>query len=221
MNDLVYGREIEIEPGAKYLFDKGYCDYNWWYRIDQAQAFFVTRLKHNAAIRVLKANHIAEKDESIIVSDDVIQFKNKHPGGRRINHYMKPLRRIVVHREDHNQPIVVVTNQMEMPADEIADLYKRRWAIELWFKWIKQNLKIKQFLGRSENAVRIQLLIARITYLLTYQYRQLSGSTQSHYLWVAELKSTLFQRSKLEYDWLKRRRKYQLNFAKHQAELLL
>ncbi|MCP4408381.1 MAG: IS4 family transposase [Gammaproteobacteria bacterium] len=221
VNDLEYGREIEIEPGAKYVFDKGYCDYNWWYRIDQAGAFFVTRLKCNAAVQELKSNPIEEKDTSIILSDEDIQFKNKHPGGGRVNHYMKPLRRIVVHREDHDKSIVLVTNQMNTPAREIAEAYKRRWAIELWFKWIKQNLKIKQFLGRSENAVKIQLLIALITYLLAYIYRQLSGSIQSLYLWMAELKSTLFQRSKFEYEVLKRRRRNKANFKKHQAELLL
>lgn len=221
VNDLEYGREVEIEADAKYVFDKGYCDYNWWYRIDQAGAWFVTRLKRNAAVRVLQSNLIEGKDQAIILSDEVIQFKNKHPGGGRVNHYMKPLRRIVVHREDHVQPIVLVTNQMQTPAHEVADDYKRRWAIELWFKWIKQNLKIKQFLGRSENAVKIQLLIALITYLLAYRYRQLCGSAQSLYLWIAELKSTLFQRSILEYATLKRRRRSKATFEKQQGQLLL
>jgi putative transposase len=221
VNDIEYGRDIEIEPNAKYVFDKGYCDYNWWYRIDQVGAFFVTRLKRNAAVKVLEANSISGEIDSIILADEIIQFKNKRPGGGRINYYMKPLRRIVVHREDHERPIVLVTNQMDSPAEEIAELYKRRWAIELWFKWLKQNLKIKRFLGRSENAVKIQLLIALITYLLAYIYRQLSGSTRSLYLWIAELKSTLFQRSKLEYEALKRRRRNKANFRKHQTELLI
>jgi putative transposase len=104
---------------------------------------------------------------------------------------------------------------------EVADLYKRRWAIELWFKWIKQNLKIKSFLGRSENAVKIQILTALITYLLAYIYRQLSGSQKSLYLWFAELKSTLFQRPEIEYHRLKRGRQYKGSFSLNQAELLL
>ncbi len=110
---------------------------------------------------------------------------------------------------------------MNTPALEIAEDYKRRWAIEIWFKWIKQNLKIKRFLGRSENAVKIQLLIALTTYLLAYLYRQLSGSTQNLYLWMAELKSTLFQRSKLDYEMLKRRRQNKANFNNYQTELIL
>ncbi len=96
-NDIEYGRNVEIEKGAKYVFDKGYCDYNWWHQIDQEGAFFVTRLKRNASIRVLKSR----STEGDILSDEVIEFKNKWPGGGRKNNYVKPLRRIVVHREDH------------------------------------------------------------------------------------------------------------------------
>ena len=221
VNDLEYGREVELEAGAKYVFDKGYCDYNWWYRIDQAGAHFVTRLKRNAAVEVSQSQPISDEDDALILSDEIIYFKNKRPGGGRINLYQKPLRRITVQRDDQGQPIVLVTNQLQAPARDVADDYKRRWAIELWFKWIKQNLKIKQFLGRSENAVRIQLLIALITYLLAYQYRQFSGSSQCLYLWIAELKSTLFQRPREEYESLKRRRRIKEDFHKHQGALPL
>ena len=217
VNDLTYGQGVPIEAGAKYVFDKGYCDYNWWHRIDQSGAYFVTRLKRNAAVRVLETQPVTAAN---VISDEVIQFKNKRPGGGRVNHYEQPLRRITVTRDDPGKTIILVTNQMDASAENIAQDYKRRWAIELWFKWIKQNLKIKRFLGRSENAVKIQLLVALITYLLTYHYRQLSGSSQSLYLWIAELKSTLFQRSKLEYDRLRRRRKHKTQFHKHQVELL-
>jgi len=217
VNDLTYGQGIEIESGAKYVFDKGYCDYNWWHQIDQSGAYFVTRLKRNAAVRVLETRSVVADN---IRSDEIIQFKNKRPGGGRINHYEQPLRRIIVERDDPTKPIVLVTNQMDASAEAVAQDYKRRWAIELWFKWIKQNLKIKRFLGRSENAVKIQLLVALITYLLAYHYRQLSGSVQALYLWIAELKSTLFQRSKLEYDVLRRRRKHKALFHRYQVELL-
>jgi len=92
VNDVEYGRDISIEADANYVFDKGYCDYNWWHKIDQAGAYFVTRLKINAAVKVLQVNPIVPEDRGIILSDEVIQFKNKRPGGKRINHYMKPLR---------------------------------------------------------------------------------------------------------------------------------
>ncbi len=115
-NDIEYGRNVEIEKGAKYVFDKGYCDYNWWHQIDQEGAFFVTRLKRNASIRVLKSR----STEGDILSDEVIEFKNKWPGGGRKNNYVKPLRRIVVHREDHVDPLVLVTNLMGVPVEEVA-----------------------------------------------------------------------------------------------------
>ncbi|MCZ7171541.1 transposase, partial [Salmonella enterica] len=84
----------------------------------------------------------------------------------RRNRYTAPLRRIPVHRPDHAAPLVLVTNDLERPAAEIAACYRARWQIELFFKWIKQNLRISRFFGRSENAVRIQILCALIAYLL-------------------------------------------------------
>ena len=221
VNDVIYGREIDIEEQAKYVFDKGYCDYNWWYEIDQAGAFFVTRLKRNAAITFIESKLIDPNNAGIILSDDVIEFKHKHPGGGRTNKYVKPLRRLVVYRSADEEPLVLVTNQMTAPAQEVAAQYKRRWAIELWFKWIKQNLKIKSFLGRSENAVKIQLYVALITYLLAYLYRQLSGSTQDLYLWMTELKTTLFQRPKLDYEVFRRKRKHKASFQKNQIVFAL
>ena len=185
VSDLSFGRDTKLEAGANYLFDKGYCDYNWWYQIDQAGAYFVTRLKKNAKIGVIESKPIKPSDEGTILADEIIEFTNRHPGAGRKNHYTKPLRRVVVHREDHDTDLVLVSNRLDCSAHEIADLYQKRWAIELWFKWIKQNLKIKKFLGWSQNAVKVQILIALITYLLAYLYRQLSGSTQSLYLLVS------------------------------------
>ena len=216
VNDIEKGREVHLESGAKYVFDKGYCDYGWWWKIDRVGAYFVTRLKRNAAIEVI-ASHPCSGH---IMSDDIIRLSNKRPGGKK-NPYTKPLRRILVHREDHEEPLVVLSNLMDAPAQAVADLYKRRWAIELWFKWIKQNLKIKRFLGRSENAVRIQILVALITYLLADTYRRLGGSTQDFYLWMAELKCTLFQRPELNYLVEKRRRRRTSDLSIHQPALAL
>ncbi len=216
VNDIEQGREMTLEAGAKYVFDKGYCDYGWWWKIDQAGAYFVTRLKRNAAIEVVKSHPCSGN----IMSDDIIRLSNKRPGGKK-NPYTQPLRRIVVQREGHEEPLVVVSNLMDAPAQEVADLYKRRWAIELWFKWIKQNLKIKKFLGHSENAVRIQILVALITYLLADICRRLSRSSQDFYLWMAELKCTLFQRPELNYLVEKRRRRRTSDLSIHQPALAL
>lgn len=216
VNDIEAGRDLVLEKGAKYVFDKGYCDYGWWWEIERSGAYFVTRLKRNAAIQVIESHSVSDE----ILSDDTIRLSNRRPGGKR-NAYIKPLRRVVVHRADHDEPLVLVTNLMEVPAEEIASLYKRRWAIELWFKWIKQNLKIKKFLGRSENAVKIQILVALITYLLAARYRHLSGSTQDFYLWMAELKATLFQRPELDHLVRKRRRRLSQKQTFHQPALAL
>ena len=204
-NDVLYGREIRGERGATYVFDKGYCDYNWWHRLDQSNSYFVTRFKKNAGVQVMMDRPIP-RAHMCIVSDQVVRFKTRRAGGKRINaYYGKSLRRIVVDRPDKDTPMTIATNDMDRPAIEIAQLYKQRWDIELWFKWIKQRLRIKQFLGRSENAVKIQIYTALICYLLLYRYRKMSGTPQPFYLWVAELKATLFQRTTKNYMDRKRR----------------
>ena len=204
VNDITEGRRIALERGAKYVFDKGYCDYGWWWKINESSAYFVTRLKNNAAVRVVESRAVSEP----IVADEVVELSSARPGGKA-NPYTGRLRRIVVRRPDKDRDLVLISNLSNASAEEIAALYKRRWAIELFFKWIKQNLKIRQLLGRSENAVRTQLVVALITYLLAEQHRRLSGSTQAFYLWLAELKATLFRRTELEELVEKRRRRHQ------------
>ncbi len=219
VNDVEFGRDISADPHATYVFDKGYCDYNWWHQLDQAGSYFVTRFKRNAALRLIEQRAIESQDAEIILADELVCFKNKRPGGARINPYTQPLRRIVVQREDHQQPLIIATNDLTSRAGEIAQVYKQRWGIELWFKWLKQRLKIKQFFGRSDNAVRIQILIALITYLLLYQYHQRSQTTQGIYLWLAALRATLFQRPESEYIRYKKRQR-QTQFNLQQQHLL-
>ena len=198
VNDIEDARHLAIEAGATYVFDKGYCDYNWWHAIDQQDATFITRFKKNASLVRVNDRPVPAEQGDIIHEDSEVRFKNKHPGGGRINHYQTTLRRIVVHRPDKDEPLILATNDLGRSAGEIAGLYKKRWGIELFFKWIKQNLKIKRFLGRSDNAVRIQLLTALIAYLLIGLYRRQQGITTSMHLLVAELSVTLFQRPQIE-----------------------
>ena len=198
VNDIEDAQHLAIEASATYVFDKGYCDYNWWHAIDQQAAIFITRFKRNASLIKVNDRPVPAEQGDIILEDSEVRFKNKHPGGGRINHYQATLRRIVVHRPDKDEPLILATNDLERPAGEIAALYKKRWGIELFFKWIKQNLKIKRFLGRSDNAVRIQLLTALIAYLLIDMYRRRQGITTSLHLLVAELSVTLFQRPQIE-----------------------
>lgn len=161
-NDSSMGQKWLIIPDTIYVFDKGYCDFNWWWSIHQKKAFFVTRLKKNTAIK-MEENKGSEGET--ILEDGTFTFKNKNPRAGKKNLYREKLRRICVYREG-KAPLILVTNLFDIPAETIAELYKARWEIELFFKWIKQNLKLKKFLGKSENAVKIQLITAIIAYLL-------------------------------------------------------
>lgn len=169
VNDLVEGRKLALRPGAVYVFDKGYCDYGWWHSISKAGAVFVTRLKANARLKTIKQRRIAKADVGHVLSDELVQFHYESNRGGHRNPYDKPLRRIQVLR-DNGQTLLLISNDLKSPAREIAQTYKQRWDIELLFKWIKQHLNVKSFIGCSENAVRIQLLVALIAYLLIVLY---------------------------------------------------
>ena len=158
-NDVEIGKKTVIEKGCTYVFDKGYMNYSWWEDISEQGAYFVTRLKRNSAV-------IEESDIQIhneIISSQLIRLKPSHHGKNRS--CTKLLRRVFVQR-DGKSPLVLVTNDLNRSSEEIAALYKQRWQIELFFKWIKQNLKIKKFLGKSENAVKTQICIAIIAFVL-------------------------------------------------------
>ena len=193
VNDVVQANRVPLQPGALYVFDKGYCDYNWWNRIDAAGALFVTRFKGNAALLVEEKCSIPAPLWGTVVEDEIVRFKRKYPSGKRINQYDKPLRRIVIERPDKSTPLVLATNDLESSPAEIAQRYKERWEIELFFKWIKQHLKIKQFFGRSPNAVHNQIVTALISYLLVALYKLAHGLL--HTLWgcLSLISSTLFQ----------------------------
>ena len=165
-NDVEVGKKTVIEKGCTYVFDKGYMNYSWWNDISEQGAYFVTRLKRNSAI-------IEETDIQIhneIISSQLIRLKPSHHGKNRS--CTKLLRRVFVQREGKT-PLVLVTNDLNRSSEEIADLYKSRWQIELFFKWIKQNLKIKKFLGTSENAVKTQICIALISFVLLHLRNEL------------------------------------------------
>lgn len=200
VSDITAGREFAIDPGITYVFDKGYCDYSWWAKIDECGAFFVTRQKKNAAFTVRETR---SPTDAQIVSDQIITLpRNK----KQAPAYPHPLRRIVVTREG-KQPLVLVSNQLTACAREIAEQYRQRWQIELLFKWFKQHLKLKVFLGRSENAVKLQILCALIAFLLFKHYRDSSPALQEETPWIclASLSANLFQRPLTEYARHKRR----------------
>jgi IS4 transposase len=219
VNDVEMAGAVPLQEGALYVFDKGYCDYNWWHRIDLAGAQFVTRFKRNAGLRVEQERAIAADAAGIVLQDRIVRFKYKHQGGQRINYYDKPLRCITIARADKPTPLVLATNDLTSDALDIAQRYKERWDIELFFKWIKQHLKIKKFFGRTENAVRIQLLTAMISYLLVALYRQAHGLKQSLWECLCLIRATLFQRPEIDDSLYRKRRRHAEHMARIQPSL--
>jgi hypothetical protein len=162
VNDTVIAKTMPIEGGATYVFDKGFYSFAFWAKIDAAGSRFVTRLKSHSPIRVISQQH-AEQHKGI--RRDVTGLLNERLKGTRRHPLPKPLRVIDV-TISGGRTITLISNDLTSPATEIAELYKRRWQIELFFKWIKQNLKLGHFLGHSRNAAIIQIMSALIVYML-------------------------------------------------------
>jgi IS4 transposase len=162
VNDITAAKAMPIEPGVTYVYDLGYYDYGWWAALDDAGCRFVTRLKKNTPLTVVHENRVPQHGH--ILSDRIGHLPQRLARSRR-NPLQVPVREVCVALES-GKVLRIVTNDLDAPADEIADLYKQRWQIELFFRWVKQTLRITHFLGASENAVRIQIAVALIAFLL-------------------------------------------------------
>ncbi len=162
VNDVTFRSEVPIEPGATYVFDKAYCHYGWWTAIDAAGACFVTRRKTNAQFRTIRRRTLADAkgDGFTILKDCDVERSSK--GHLKLDIDMRLIRL----KRHNGQTIDLLTNDTDRTAKQIAELYKGRWQIELLFRWIKQHLNIRRFLGSSENAVRLQVLAAMIAFVL-------------------------------------------------------
>jgi len=152
--------ELIYETGGYYIMDRGYIDFERLYNIDQHDAYFVIRAKNNLQFIRISSQKIDKKTG--VMCDQQITLKGFYSS----QSYEKVLRRVKFYDAEQNRTFVFLSNNLELPAIEIAMLYKYRWKIELFFKWIKQHLKIKSFWGTSENAVKTQIYIAIITYAL-------------------------------------------------------
>jgi IS4 transposase len=162
VNDITAAQTMPIEPGATYVYDLGFYDYRWWAQIDDAAGRFVTRLKKNTPLTIIQENRVAKKGN---ILSDRIGFLPARLAASRRNPLQVAVRELRV-RIDTGKVLRIVTNDLDAPAQQIADLYKQRWEIELFFRWVKQTLRIKRFIGVSENAVRIQIAVALIAFLL-------------------------------------------------------
>lgn len=219
VNDVCAVQDWPLASGERYVFDRGYCDYGWWQHINEAGSVFVTRFKRNARLQVVATRpRPASADEAILADEEVV-LSNRNPGGGRRNPYVGRLRRIVVSRPDHDSPLVLATNDLESTPERIAADYRARWQIELFFKWIKQHLRIKRFLGESEGAVRTQLLTALIAYLLMAIAHRASGATCSLWESLMVLRASLFQREANEASHYQRCRERKRALAERQGVL--
>jgi len=171
VNDVEIGRQIELEAGATYVFDKGYYHFGWWKKINDSGAFFVTRVKTNTRLRKTKSRNVRKKtgEGFRIIDDAEVKLSSKGDSKLPIR-----LRRIKV-RRDEGGTITLITNDLKRTAVEIAALYKSRWQIELLFRWIKQHLNLRKFMGKNDNAIRLQILAAMIAYLLLRIARRLNS----------------------------------------------
>lgn len=179
---------IHFEANSFYIMDRGYIDYNRLYTIHKANAFFITRAKQKMDCRRVKS-YPADKPNGVMC-DQLVLLNNFYPA----RDYPERIRRIKFYDKENNRILIFLTNNFNLKAVEIAQLYKHRWKIELFFKWIKQHLKIKSFWGHSENAVKTQVWIAVATYVLVAIAKKKFMLKQSLYEIIQILSITIFQK---------------------------
>jgi len=193
-HDITVAQQMPIEPGATYVFDLGYYDYAWWATMADAGCRIVTRFKRNTPLTVVEERPLPKG--SAILSDRVGHLPERQSHNRH-NPFQDPVREVRV-MTDTGKILRILTNDVDASAQEIADLYKRRWAIELFFRWVKQTLKIRHFLGASENAVRIQIIVALIAFLLLRLAQAAQDTVTSPLAFARLVRANLMQRRRID-----------------------
>ena len=172
-SDMSQARLMKFPKGSVVVFDRGYNDFSWHNSLTNKGIFFVSRIRNNALYRVIKRNDHSQYPN--VTSDQIIEYS----GAKSRKEMLLPIRRIGYRDPDTKNHYVFITNNLSWSAQTIADIYKQRWQVELFFKWIKQNLKIKTFLGNTENAVKTQIFAALCTYLIVAYIKFQGRVTQS------------------------------------------
>lgn len=191
MHDVNVLDQLPIEPGSFYVMDRGYVDFGRLHRFTTGAAFFVTRSKRN--LDATRRSRRRVDKETGLRSDQTIVLAG--PKSSRL--YPLPLRRVVFYDTEHRRRLVLLTNDFALPALTIAQLYKCRWQVELFFKWIKQHLRIKAFYGTSDNAVKTQVWIAICVYVLVAIVKKEMRVQRSMYEILQVLSVTLFEKTPL------------------------
>ncbi len=186
-HDIQQARQLVLEPDSIVTFDRGYVDYRWFYQLHLQRAFFVTRLKRGARFRVIERREPPAL--SGVTSDQTIRIAGSKPDSIPI-----PLRRIGYLDPETGNRYHFLTNLFRLSAKTIAEIYRARWQVELFFKWIKQHLRIKTFIGTSHNAVMSQVYVAMTTYLLLSYLKFRARSALSLYSVAKRIEVSLFDR---------------------------
>ncbi|WP_035659321.1 IS4 family transposase, partial [Bradyrhizobium sp. STM 3809] len=194
VNDITAAHQMPIEPGATYVFDLGYYEYAWWAQLDAAGCRIVTRFKSNTPLRVVEELPVIAGGN---ILSDRIGFLPQRQAYSRRNPMHTAVREVRVTLET-GKILRILSNDLDASAQEIADLYRRRWAIELFFRWVKQTLKITRFLGTSENAVRIQIAVALIAFLLLRLAQDLQKVIQSPLVFARLVRTNLMHRRPID-----------------------
>jgi len=189
IHDVTVLDHLPIEPGAFYVMDRGYVDFQRLYRFTTCSAFFVTRAKRGLDF-TRRARRRVDKTTGLRSDQTIVLV-----GTKTSRLYPDPLRRVVFYDAENERRFVFLTNNFTLPALTIAKLYKCRWQVELFFKWIKQNLHIKAFYGTTDNAVRIQVWIAISVYVLVAIVRRELGVERSLSEILQILSLTLFEKT--------------------------
>lgn len=182
---------IPLEAGAFYIMDRGFLDFSRLHAVTCASAFFVIRGKSNLKCRRLYS-HPIEKSTGVVCDQTILLTVPKSAGD-----YPDKLRRVKYHDAETDKTFVFLSNNFLLPAATIAQLYKQRWQVELFFKWIKQNLRIKKFYGTSENAVKTQIWIAVSVYLIVAIIKKRLNLQESLYTILQVLSISLFERTSI------------------------
>ncbi|MDD2833756.1 MAG: IS4 family transposase [Methylotenera sp.] len=189
--DQTQAKLFKFPKGSVVVFDKGYASYDWHASLAKQGVSYVTRMRDNAKFKVT-AKHDVEKN-SPILSDETIEYTSLRASKKQLI----PVRRIVFHDAESDRDFVFTTNRFDWSASLVAQVYKQRWQVELFFKWIKQNLKLKCFVGLSDNAVMTQIMVAMCAYLLLAYLKFTSQFKQSLQQMIRLIRVNLFIRRSL------------------------
>jgi putative transposase len=191
VGDQTQARQFQFPKGSVVVFDKGYAAYDWHASLCSQGISYVTRMRDNAKFEVVKRHRI--ESGSSILSDEIVAYSS--PAASKKN--LPRLRRVVFYDAELAREFEFITNRFDWSAELVAQIYKQRWQVELFFKWIKQNLKLKSFVGLSNNAVMTQIMVAMCAYLMLAFIKFTSNFKQSLQQMIRLIRVNLFVRRSL------------------------